>query len=353
MRKNAAIIIGWINSGKTADCGETMKNQLLVKKLEDMGIHCRLIDFKNWKRHPWVFLKLLWCMVFHKDNPIIFSTSTVNVYPMMKLMKKLRWKQHSIHWVIGGAMGENTMKGFFSPSVIDYMDWTLVESDLMVKQLESVNVNHVLQVPNFKPIMYYPNITSRLDSLKHGRKLNFVFLSRIMQDKGCDYIFQSVQNLNTVGYQDRFDVSFYGKIDDVYKKEFLKKINSFTNVYYKGFLNLQEHAGIDELAGYDVMLFPTYWKGEGFAGVFIDSFICGVPMIASDWAHNRQFLKDMETAMVVPVHDVEALTNKMQDCIDGNVNLQMLSVNCQQYASYYDVNNVITNDLLKKIGLIK
>lgn len=55
MSKSEAIIIGWINKGKPADCGETMKNQLMIRKLEELGIRCRQIDFKNWKRHPWVF----------------------------------------------------------------------------------------------------------------------------------------------------------------------------------------------------------------------------------------------------------------------------------------------------------
>lgn len=33
-------------------------------------------------------LQLIWNLVIHKKDTIIFSTSTVNVYPMMKLMKK-------------------------------------------------------------------------------------------------------------------------------------------------------------------------------------------------------------------------------------------------------------------------
>lgn len=53
--KNEAIIIGWINKGKPADCGETMKNQLMIRKLKELGVHCRLIDLKNWRRHPWIF----------------------------------------------------------------------------------------------------------------------------------------------------------------------------------------------------------------------------------------------------------------------------------------------------------
>ena len=30
--KNSVIYIGWINKGKPADCGETVKNQLCIKK---------------------------------------------------------------------------------------------------------------------------------------------------------------------------------------------------------------------------------------------------------------------------------------------------------------------------------
>ena len=51
MMKKEIIFVGWINKGKTADCGETMKNQLCIKKLEEYGIHCRQIDFKNLKKH--------------------------------------------------------------------------------------------------------------------------------------------------------------------------------------------------------------------------------------------------------------------------------------------------------------
>lgn len=33
-----AIIIGWVNHKHPAVCGETMKNQLMINKLEENGI---------------------------------------------------------------------------------------------------------------------------------------------------------------------------------------------------------------------------------------------------------------------------------------------------------------------------
>ena len=39
-----AIIIGWVNHKHPAVCGETMKNQLMINKLEENGIKCLVMD---------------------------------------------------------------------------------------------------------------------------------------------------------------------------------------------------------------------------------------------------------------------------------------------------------------------
>lgn len=351
MKAKEAIVIGWIHTGKPADCGETMKNQLMIQKLEDLGVKCRQVDFKNWRKRPWVFLQLAWDLIAHKDNTIIFSTSTVNVYPMMRLMHRWKWKQPTIHWVIGGSLGMHVQNGTFDKDVIGYMDWTIVESPIMVEQLEKQGVKNVFQLPNFKPIHYYPDIQPRITSFGK-RPLRFVFLSRIMAEKGCDYILECAKQLNEIGLTDRYTIDFYGKVAGSYQEVFYHKIESLDNVHYAGFLNLQDDAGYDKLAEYDLMLFPTYWKGEGFAGVFIDAFISGVPMLASDWAHNKHFMKEGETALFVPVHDVPALRDKMKECIEGRFPLGQMGLNCQTHAETYNVDKVITKDLLKKIGLL-
>lgn len=117
-------------------------------------------------------------------------------------------------------------------------------------------------------------------------------------------------------------------------------------------MNLREKEGYDQLSNYDMMLFPTYWRGEGFAGVFIDAFISGVPMIATDWAHNRIILEDGKTALFIPTHNVLALKEKMRQCISGDVDIQRMSCCCQNEAQKYDVNHVITEELLKRIEVM-
>jgi len=345
------IFVGWVNQGKPPVDGETAKNQHLITALRK---YCRVtvLDFYQKNRHPWVFLQALWAFVSQPKATIIFSTSAKNVYGILKLFKVLGLRRNIIHWVIGGAFADNVQKGIFRADVFGIAKHTLVESSVMAKLLEACGIKGVRQLPNFKPIPYYPTIKTPPSGGWGTRGCAFVFLSRIMSEKGCDYILEAARQLNSQGLTERFSIDFYGKIDDGYIPAFETALASLPNVHYAGYLDLTQPAGYDRLAEYDVMLFPTYWKGEGFAGVFIDAFIAGLPLIASEWAHNRQFLREGETALFIPVHDVQALARKMQECVEGRVDVPRMKKYCQTEAQKYSIDNVITPGLLKEIDLL-
>ena len=341
----SVIFVGWVNQGKPPVDGETAKNQHLIAALRK---YCRVtvLDFYQKNRHPWVFLQALWAFVSQPKATIIFSTSAKNVYGILKLFKVVGLRRDIIHWVIGGAFADNVQKGIFRADVFGLARHTLVESPVMAKQLEACGIKGVRQLPNFKPISYYPAVRPPKGVFR------FVFLSRIMPRKGCDYILEAARQLNSQGLTERFSIDFYGKIDDGYIPAFETALASLPNVHYAGYLDLTQPAGYDRLAEYDVMLFPTYWKGEGFAGVFIDAFIAGLPLIASDWAHNRQFLREGETALFIPVHDVQPLARRMRECIEGRVDVLRMKNYCQAEAAKYSIDHVITPGLLKEIDLL-
>lgn len=344
-----AIIVGWINKGKIPDCGETVKNQLMIKRLQNLGVKCYQCDFKNWKKHPWVLLKLLFCLIFHHEATLILSTSAINIYSFLKTLKRIGWKQNIVHWVIGGTLGDNVEQGIFDASVIGYANHTLVESTLMVQKLGVKKIAGVKQVPNFKLITYIPEIKKKYPG--NNQKLRLVFMSRIMQEKGCDYITEAAKALNSQNFQNAFSIDFYGKIANDYEKKFLKNIEDIPNVHYRGFLNLNDNSSYDTLSEYDLMLFPTYWEGEGFAGVFIDSFVAGVPLLASDWAHNRCFLKEGKNTIFIKPHDVNGIITEIRNCINGVYDLDEMARRSQNEASKYDVNKVISSELLSEIGV--
>lgn len=347
MRPSRKVIyLGWIKAGSVADDGESMKNQLCISRLEELGVKCYKIDTYHWKKHKLRSLALPWLMLTHPRATLVFSSSAQNIYPLMKILKVTRWPQRLVHWVIGGSLPERIKNGMFNADVINKAEWTLVESPGMARDLIDLGIRNVLEVPNFKPV---PVFMRR----EHDTgKLRFVFVSRIMAEKGCGYILDSIGILNREGLGDRFSVDFFGNVDDSFKDEFFRRIGYLDNACYKGFLDLKTSAGYGELSGYDMMLFPTYWRGEGFAGIFIDAFIAGLPVIASDWSCNKEILKEGSTALFVPVHDPAALASKMKECIEGKYELTRMREACLEEATRYDVRNVVTTGLLKKIGLL-
>lgn len=343
--KSKAIIIGWINKGKPADCGETMKNQQMIQKLEELGVKCYLADFKNWRKHPWVFLQLLWYLIYHIKASIILSSSAKNIYPLLRVFERLGVKRNVVHWVIGGNLNERICEGTYSVKVLNYASHTLVETTKMVHDLSESGLKNVICVPNFKSIKYIPPRSSKNKTIIK----RFVFMSRIVPDKGVDLIIRSANELNALGLEGKFIIDFYGRCSNDYEPIFMEKISGIENVNYRGMLNFSQNSAYDTLASYHIMLFPTYWRGEGFAGIFIDAYIAGLPIIATDWAHNRAILGD--DAYYIPSHDGDALTEIMKNVIEEKLDLDKCSKLMQSEAKVYDTDHVITKKLLNKIDL--
>ena len=339
------IFVGWVNQGSAPVDGETAKNQYIIAELKK---YCKVtvLDFYKKRKHPWIYLQALWALVSQPHATIVLSTSASNIYGMLKWFKKLNLQRDVVHWVIGGTLGDRVKNGIFDADVIGYAKHSLVESPLMLQQLEECGVKGIIQVPNFKRIDYLPKVSVPQNVLR------FVFLSRIMAEKGCNEILTAAKLLNEWGMQDRYIVDFYGKVADDYKTTFEEGLSKLQNVKYQGFLDMRQKEGYDKLATYDMLLFPTYWKGEGFAGIFIDAFVAGLPMIITDWAHNSQFVKEGETGLFIPVHDAKALASKMKECIEGQFDIYKMKGLCQIEATKYDVHKIVTKELLKKIEIL-
>ena len=345
------IFVGWVNQGKAPVDGETTKNQYIIAELKK---HCKLtvLDFYQKNRHPWIYLQALWAFITQPKATIILSTSAKNVYGMLKLFKALHVRRNIIHWVIGGAFGKHVQEGKFRADIFNYVKYNLVQCKGMIAELESAGVTNAKFVSNFKPITYYPDLDKALAARRTSEKMRFVFLSRIMADKGCEYLLEAVRMLNEKGLQEKFIVDFYGKIDGSYKDEFLQKVNQHENVTCHGLLDLRTNEVYDTLATYHAMVFPTYWKGEGFAGVFIDAFIAGLPVLASDWAYNAEILSGEQLGLVYATHDVTALANTMEKCIEGEIDLIGMAKRARTEAVKYQADRVMTEEYLKSIKLL-
>ena len=347
MKLQTIIFVGSINVGGIADDGETMKNRILVDTLENSK-HCKvmLIDTRHRPVRFLYLLKYFLLLLFLRNSKLVFSASSFVTYKMLRIASLLRFNQDNIYyWVIGGKFADYVNEGSIPKQMYLKLNKIFVEGDSMVNQLHSLGFQNVIVLPNFKKIDYIPPKTRNT-----AYPVRFVFLSRIIPEKGVDLILNAAKVLNGDN-ENKYIIDFYGRVDDVYQTKFKKKVEDLPNVRYQGFLSFAENAGYDTLATYDAMLFPTYWVGEGFPGIIIDAYIAGLPIIASDWNLNSQIIKNNKTGVIIPAKDDASLIKTMQDIIDGKVEITLMSKFAQNEVRKYDVRHILNDEFFKEIGL--
>lgn len=349
MRNNSLIFIGPINLGQIPTAGDSMKNQLFLDRFRQVFDRVITIDTINWKRRPWVIFQLIIALMAHPKAKAIISANPGSADALIRFIRVFKFPNDFYYWVVGGFFHKSIKNKSLSVNNYTFLKRIFVQGESMVESLRESGLNNVVYVPNSKLINHYGQQKPKQDKITH-----FVFLSRIEEYKGCTDIFKSVDALAQSGYQGKFDVTFYGRKseDSEYVKCFQEMVDAHNEVKYKGLLNLRDTNNYDELAQYDVMLFPTYWQGEGFPGIVIDAYISSLPIIASDWNLNRDVIEDGMTGWIIPPHNVEALTERMKYVIAHPEEVLRMSQICRERAAQYDSRKVLSEKKLKQLGLI-
>ena len=343
---NKVILIGAINEGNVPTCGETMKNQLFIKRFKELFDKVITVDTLNWKKRPWVLVRLFFVLLFNRGAKVIISASGAASY-LISLLFYIPIKKNVYFWVVGGNLHISIKRGRYNLKALTSLKRILVQGQCMVEELEKLGLTNALHVPNSKPITFTPDI-----KINDNDKIRFVFLSRVHPHKGIKEIYEATKILNNKGYSNKFSVDLYGKVEPSFTNEFNGYINELENMNYQGFLNLTNNDGYKTLSSYDVMLFPTYWGGEGFPGIVIDANMSGLPIIASDWNMNKEVIEDGKTGYIIPVHDSQALANHMEQFIIKEIDLFKMKSTCIEHVKNFDSQKVISKELLTQIGLI-
>jgi glycosyltransferase involved in cell wall biosynthesis len=340
------LFIGAINHGKQATAGAMVKNQHLLAFLQQKFKDVIFIDTINFRRNPFVLLRIFYQILLSKDNPIILSTSSISTQTLVKILVFLKIKRNILYWVIGGDLGLSFKNKTLNSRYFLYFKRIILEGEAMKKDCETFGLKNTIVVPNFKNIQYIPKKQNK------NKLIRFVFLSRVMREKGVDLIIQSTKFLNESGYNNSFSVDIYGKIDDNYSQSFFEQLNEIDNIKYSGFLDLSLKSNYDLLSEYDVMLFPTFFKGEGFPGILIDAYIAGLPVIASNWNLNNEIVINEKTGILIEPDNISCLNDAMLTVLNGNINLRSMSINCRNKAADYKIENILNDSLLSELGLL-
>lgn len=339
------LLIGDCGNYKDTSNGVYAKNIQLFNRLKEVFVSLKHVNTNNWKKNPSVLLNVLRSIWQYRKKNIIISLNTYSSYKLIKIVKILFPSIRLNYFVIGGILpnfiSQLEMKQRECYSIVK---WFMVESQEMKRKMELLGYKNVIHIPNFKKIAYIPEKSTEIPV-----PFKFVFLSRIIPEKGCDLIIEATKRINKKIGEDKFIVHFYGKIEDSYKLHFLNVINELPNAEYKGFLNLADISNYDVLASYSAMLFPTFWKGEGFPGILIDAMIAGTPVIASEWGYNTEIIENGTTGIIIKSKNVDELANAMNSFICNHSKVAEMTRHCRIQAMEYDTAKVLNKDLFAKI----
>ncbi len=339
--KNTIILIGALGCNGEVYDGETMKNALFKKYFALSADKVVTVNTTRWTRKPWLPFELIFKLIFNRGGKVVISACDMSAYRLIQFLYYFRVKKNVFYWVVGGGL-QNLVGNRINPKYLHYLKRILVQSLDMERSLKALGLENAQYFPNSKDI-YQVNKTK-----KELELIRFVFLSRIIPEKGCDLILNCAERLNNAGK--KFKITFYGNVKSYPK--FIDRVQNINNVEYRGLLNLRNKKGYEELSENDVFLFPTYYPNEGFPGVLIDAFILGLPIITTDWNFNKEIIESGKTGIIVPPQDEDALFEAMLRFINNPEEIKIMSEFCITEAHKYDSKFLLSERQLRKLELI-
>lgn len=330
--------------------GPSVKNKILIDTLKEKGIQVEVVDTHRLRRKPFrlLFLTIKGCV---KRQRIFLSTARNGRLVFIPILCFLSWflPVRKILLIVGGnyARELRRLPGFFRLIYLNFLssfDLLGAETTGLADQLNDLGLGNVEVFPNFKP-----DWNGKVKDINTSTgKVSLVFLSRVKPEKGIEFLFQALDILHDSEFS--FVLDIYGSLDSDYKQAFDRLIANRPYANYKGIVQLSRVFSV--ISHYDLMVFPTLWRGEGFPGVLVDASIAGIPVIATDFAYNSEIIQDGFNGLLVNPGDPQDLADKIRRLIDDPDLRERLARNNKQVSKRYTVETVIGETLLGELEKI-
>lgn len=244
-------------------------------------------DSHNWKKHPIKTLfKTIKC-VRYSQNIIIFpARNGIKVFP--KIANIFRKKNSKIFILaIGGWLPDVLKKNSGLAKTIKKMDLVGVETEHMKNDLEQQGFKNITVVRNAKQ---FKNIS--VDQvLKVRDPIKTCTFSRIADGKGVSEAIEAVMNANKQIGHTAYTLTIYGAPQGDFGNKLIEDIKKLPEyIRYGGIVNTFESQSI--LSNFDILLFLTTLKGEGFPGTILDAYFSGLAIIGSDIIQLKELVKE-------------------------------------------------------------
>lgn len=278
----------------------------------------------GWKKHPLSLFFEFKRKAKEAENIIMLPAHNgLFVFSKLLLNSKKKNKNKIFYDVVGGWLSEKTKNNPKLLKRLKEFDGIWVETSLMKKQLNEQGLDNITIVRNFKNLKVEDK---RIEKDENNKQLKLCTFSRVMQEKGIEDAVEAVKIANQSLKDKNITLDIYGKVNETYQESFDKLMENVPNyVQYKGVVPTEK--SVDILSEYDVLLFLTYYEGEGLAGTLIDAFSSGLAVIASDWKYNSEFIIDGINGLLVNIKDPAQVARKILYLLENKNKLEKMKHN--------------------------
>lgn len=278
--------------------GVTVKNDLLKEKVynDKSVVFFNLYDCKK------NFLKIIYLLRLikkaKKDNLTILLGVGSNkrlelIIKIIKFIGNDKLINNCVIFMMGSTLQNYCSSRSKYVEILKKVRCIFTESHSIEDEFNKLGINNVDYFPNCRVVEGELRPNKR--NMKQPIKL--VFFSKICKEKGVQFLFEMSKFLIKDNIQ--FKLDFFGEIDPNYEVEFKESIDKYTGCRYCGVFDAVNDDVYKKLHEYNILVFPSIWKGEGVPGILVESKIAGIPAIVSDHNYNSEVIQDYIEGIVV------------------------------------------------------
>ncbi len=220
-------------------------------------------------------------------------------------------------WIFRGFGGDyDVWHQQASPIARRIFDATVLRADTLLFERQA-SVEY-FRPRTGQPVHWYANsrkcatIMPRSSSRAPRGAERFVYVGHVKYEKGIKEIVEAARLLD-----DGPTIDIYGPLSPDIRPETL----TGNNLSYRGVL--ASEAVVPTLGRYDVLLLPTYWKGEGYPGVILEAYSAGLPVIATRWGGIPEIVSEQSGILIEPRNSL-ALADAIRTLMHSSIRMSEL-----------------------------
>ena len=244
---------------------------------------------------------VLWTQLRHAKIVIwnVSSSAALSAGPLIWLICKVRHRPLVVRVFGGDFNAKYVLLPRLKKKIVEY---SILKADMLLLQTREL-VRCFSDVSNVRWFPTTRNMPSRVrPTRKKCRRL--VFVGQLRKEKGIQEIVDASKL-----FLEGVSVTIFGPkmvgLDITFDK--------IQNIEYAGVIEPDTVPII--LQNYDMLLFPSYYEGEGYPGIVIEALQLGLPVISTNWKALPEIIEDGKSGLLVKPRSVTDLVNAVNTVV--------------------------------------